>query len=141
MHVPGSLLHLKNQSLSDTTVSARCREFLSKAGIAPDRIKLTGWLEDPGMHLAAYRDVDIALDTFPYHGTTTTCEALWMGVPVITMAGRTHASQVGVSLLNNVGLPELIASNSEHYVRIAAGLAADTSRLSEIRSTMRSRMK
>jgi predicted O-linked N-acetylglucosamine transferase (SPINDLY family) len=91
-------------------------------------------------HLAAYRRVDIALDTFPYHGTTTTCEALWMGVPVVTRAGRTHASRVGVSLLTNVGLPEMIAADEDAYARIAVRLAADEARLAELRSGLRGRM-
>ena len=92
-------------------------------------------------HLALYGRVDIALDPFPYHGTTTTCEALWQGVPVVTLAGRTHAARVGVSLLTNVGLPELIAANTDDYIRIAASLATDLPRLSEWRATLREKMK
>ena len=85
--------------------------------------------------------MDIALDTFPYHGTTTTCEAMWMGVPVVSLAGQRHVSRVGVSLLNNVGLPELVANTPEEYVRIAVDLANDLPRLQELRSTLRQRME
>jgi predicted O-linked N-acetylglucosamine transferase (SPINDLY family) len=85
--------------------------------------------------------VDIALDTFPYHGTTTTCEALWMGVPVVTLAGQTHASRVGVSLLSNLGHPEWIATSPEGYVKIAVELAGDLPRLAQLRSTLRGRME
>jgi predicted O-linked N-acetylglucosamine transferase (SPINDLY family) len=66
-----------------------------------------------------YNQIDIALDTFPYNGTTTTCEALWMGVPVITLAGNTHVSRVGMSLLSNVGLREFIANTPEEYMLAA----------------------
>jgi predicted O-linked N-acetylglucosamine transferase (SPINDLY family) len=88
-----------------------------------------------------YHRVDIALDTFPYNGTTTTCEALWMGVPVITMTGNRHAARVGASLLTQVGLTELIASTSEEYVNIATLLASDPKSLAALRSGLRERMK
>jgi predicted O-linked N-acetylglucosamine transferase (SPINDLY family) len=102
---------------------------------------MLGRIADPRGHLEAYQRVDVALDTFPYHGTTTTCEAMWMGVPVVSMAGRTHVSRVGASLLNNAGLPELIAGSAEEYVSIAADLAKDLPRLADLRRTMRERMR
>lgn len=80
-------------------------------------------------------------NTFPYNGTTTTCEALWMGVPVITLAGRAHAGRVGTSLLSAVGLPEHIASDSEDYIARAKALAADSGRLSELRAGMREHVR
>jgi predicted O-linked N-acetylglucosamine transferase (SPINDLY family) len=82
----------------------------------------------------------VALDTFPYHGTTTTCDALYMGVPVVTMAGSMHASRVGVSLLSNVKLEELIANDEDGYVKIAVELARDVERRRELRSGLRARM-
>jgi predicted O-linked N-acetylglucosamine transferase (SPINDLY family) len=97
-------------------------------------------LAAPGDHLALYGRVDIALDTFPYHGTTTTCEALWMGVPVVTRAGETHASRVGVSLLTNAGVAELVATSDESYVEVATTLARDFPRLAGLRATLRERM-
>ena len=83
---------------------------------------------------------DIALDTFPYPGGTTTCDSLWMGVPVVTLSGKTASSRAGLSLLTNLGLPELIASSPDHYVRIAASLASDLPHLQSLRATMRQRM-
>ena len=93
------------------------------------------------IHLAMYNEIDIALDTFPYNGTTTTCEALWMGVPVVTLAGDRHASRVGMSLLTNIGLPELVADTLDRYLDTAVNLAGDLSRLRSLRSSLRRIMK
>ena len=139
--VPGSRLLLKNLGLRDASVQRRMRDLLIQAGVAGERIELVGWVPTVEEHLATYHRVDIALDTFPYHGTTTTCEALWMGVPVITLAGRTHASRVGVSLLSNIGLHECIAENADDYIRIAAQLSHDLPRLTQLRATLRHRME
>jgi predicted O-linked N-acetylglucosamine transferase (SPINDLY family) len=87
-----------------------------------------------------YQRVDLALDSFPYHGTTTTCEALWMGVPVLTLAGRCHAARVGVSILSNVGLQNLITTDVDAYVRLAADLANDPSALAAACGGLRDRM-
>jgi len=92
-------------------------------------------------HLARYNNIDIALDPFPYNGTTTTCDALWMGTPVVALAGKTHVSRVGVSQLTNIGLPELIAADTVAYVDIAVALANDLPRLAQLRSSLRERMK
>lgn len=92
-------------------------------------------------HLRDYHQVDIALDTFPYNGTTTTCEALWMGVPVITLAGATHVSRVGLSLLTNVGVPDLAAASLEQYVHRAVSLAHDLPRLRELHAGLRDRLQ
>src|SRR5690606_7436295 len=92
-----------------------------------------------GSHLAAYAEVDIALDPFPYNGTTTTCEALWMGVPVVALAGDRHSGRVGMSLLTRLGLDDLIAHTLARYVEIAA-LAADPARLTALRQDLRPRM-
>ncbi len=88
-------------------------------------------------HIAQYSQLDIALDPAPYNGTTTTCEALWMGVPVVTLAGNRHAGRVGVSLLTNIGVPELIAKDETDYIRIATTLAQDPARLAAYRATLR----
>ena len=140
LEAPGSRLLLKNPGFGDPSVQLRTRELLAKAGVAHERVELLGRVPTVAEHLAQYGRVDIALDTFPYNGTTTTCDALWMGVPVVTLAGRTHAARVGVSLLSNVGLPELIAANAGDYIRIAVHLAADTTRLAELRAMLRERM-
>lgn len=139
--MPDSRLVLKSVFGSgDDAARASLRDCFESRGIAPERVDVLaarGAVED---HFAAYHDIDIALDTFPYNGTTTTCEALWMGVPVVTLAGDRHASRVGVSLLNNVGLTELIAADSEAYVQVALELATDPSRLISLRATMRERL-
>lgn len=109
-------------------------------GVTAERIEILKRYPGLGDHLAAYRDIDIALDPFPYNGTTTTCEALWMGVPVVALAGDRHASRVGVSLLNGVGLAELIAQTPDDYVRIATELATNRDRLAQFRTTLRERM-
>lgn len=88
-----------------------------------------------------YQTIDIALDPFPYGGGTTTCDALWMGVPVVSLAGPTAVSRAGLSILSNAGLSELAAQTPEQYVHIAADLAADLPRLAALRSTIRSGMR
>ena len=140
LEMPASSLLLKNVGFGEPSARQHTRDLLAKAGIAPERVELVGRVPTLAGHLATYARVDIALDTFPYHGTTTTCEALWMGVPVITLAGRTHASRVGVSLLTTTGLPELVASSPDEYVKIAAALATDVPRLAALRTTLRTRM-
>ena len=138
---PGSGLLLKSLALADSSTCERVREFFRRAEIDPDRIDLLGHLPEKKDHLAMYSRVDVALDTFPYHGTTTTCEALWMGTPVITMEGRVHVSRVGVSLLTHLGCAEWIARSPEDYVAKAVALASDRTRLESIRAGLRGRMK
>ena len=77
---------------------------------------MSGMIPDNRAHLASYSQLDISLDVFPYAGTTTTCETLWMGVPTVTLKGNCHACNVGVSLLTAIGCPEWIASNQEQYM-------------------------
>ena len=139
--VPESRLLLKTRALGSENTRQRVRQILSAAGIAAERLELRGYEPAHDDHLALYQRIDVALDTFPYHGTTTTCEALWMGVPVVTLAGKTHASRVGVSLLSNIGLPELVADTPEEYVRLAAELAGDLPRLAYLQGTLRQRME
>jgi predicted O-linked N-acetylglucosamine transferase (SPINDLY family) len=138
--LPGSRLLLKSASLADPETCGRYRDLFAAQGIASDRIEMVPWVPDSTGHLGLYGRIDIALDTFPYHGTTTTCEALWMGVPVVTLAGQRHAARVGASILQAAGLGELVAAAPEDYVRIAVTLAADRARLAELRSGLRQRM-
>jgi predicted O-linked N-acetylglucosamine transferase (SPINDLY family) len=139
--VPDSRLLLKSPGLGTASVRRKISELFASHGVDSARIDFAGREPNIYSHLEMYHRVDIALDTFPYHGTTTTCESLWMGVPVVTLAGEVHISRVGVSLLTNVGLPELIARNEDEYVSIAATLAADMSRLMELRRDLRDQMK
>ena len=138
--VPNSRLMIKSQGLAGAPARQQVLERFAARGIAADRLELHGRIASPAGHLELYHQIDIALDTYPYHGTTTSCEAMWMGVPVVTLAGKTHASRVGVSLLSNVGLEQLIAQTPEQYVQIAADLAKDLAALSVLRSALRSRL-
>jgi len=139
--VPGSRLLLKTNSLGESSMQQQLGKQFQEMGIGPERVEIVGRVPNLSGHLATYGRVDIALDTFPYHGTTTTCEALWMGVPVVSMAGQTHVSRVGVSLLTNLGHPEWIAASPEEYVKIAVELANDLPRLASLRSSLREKMQ
>ena len=136
----GSRLFLKDRALADPLTRERIRREFELRGITSERLDMAGFENDMASHFRMYGRVDIALDTFPYNGTTTTCEAMWMGVPVVTLAGETHLARVGASLLTNVGLPELIASSPQEYISIAAGLAGNHARLQELRGGLRQRM-
>ena len=127
--LPDSRLLLKGLPLADASTRRIYEDRLRERGISPDRVTLTGAIREQTMHLAHYGEIDIALDPFPYNGTTTTCEALWMGVPVITLQGDRHCGRVGASLLAAVGLDDLVAWMSRDYVDIAVRLASDPSRL------------
>lgn len=139
--VPGARLVLKSGALRVPHVAERFRAHFARAGVDPARVDLRGWEPTVQAHLAAYRAIDIALDSFPYNGATTTCEALWMGVPVVTLAGDRHAGRMGASLLNAVGLGDLVARSVDGYVETCAALARDLERLSALRASLRERMR
>jgi predicted O-linked N-acetylglucosamine transferase (SPINDLY family) len=135
--IPGSRLYLKSAPLSGDGVKLKVLETFEKSGIVAERITLKPFAESPEQHLAQYADIDIALDTYPYNGTTTTCESLWMGVPLISLAGDRHLSRVGASFLQAVGLPELVADSPDEYVEKAVNLALDSERLQFLRENLR----
>jgi len=135
--VPGSRLLIKSPYLEDPEVLASVREKLAAAGIATDRVELLGFFASPAEHLAAYSRVDVALDTFPYNGTTTTCEALWMGVPVVSLVGDRHAARVGLSLLTAVGHADWVVETHEAYIEKAVALAGDRPLRETLRQTLR----
>lgn len=139
--VPGSRLLLKSQALADPGTRRRTESMFARAGIATGRIELISWLPDPADHLAAYGQADIALDPFPFNGTTTTFEALWMGLPVIGLAGDRHAGRVGHAILDRLGLDELAAPDREAYVAAAVALAGDPDRVARLRATLRARLR
>jgi len=118
----------------------RTKDFFAASGIAPDRISFTGFLP-ADQYFQQYHSIDIALDPFPFAGATTTCDALYMGVPVITMPGSTPLSRAGVSILSNAGFSQLIANGSEDYVQRAVGLTRDLASLGGLRQSMRNRMQ
>lgn len=137
--VPGSKLLLKHRGASDKDAREKFPGFFETYGISRDRILITAQMPSHGLHLDSYREIDIALDPFPYNGTTTTCETLLMGVPLVTLAGTTHVSRVGVSLLTQVGLTDWIANTRADYVRIAVENAGKN--LEKLRGEIRPRMQ
>lgn len=139
--VPGSRLRLKSTGLGDPAVIRPLHERLIRAGLPAERVDLADFTATTAEHLAAYAEVDIALDPAPYNGTTTTCEALWMGVPVVTLRGDRHAARVGASLLEAVGQPGWIATTPDEYLAIAAKLATDPERLAALRQQLRGAMQ
>ncbi len=138
--VAGSRLLLKGAALGDAETRARLRDRFAACGIEPGRLELVGLTETAADHLALYHRVDIAVDPFPYAGCTTTCEALWMGVPVVSLAGDRAVARFGLSILSRVGLEALVAGDTHGYVEIAAALAGDRARLAALRSELRGRV-
>ncbi|MCG2720607.1 MAG: tetratricopeptide repeat protein [Thermodesulfovibrionales bacterium] len=138
--LPNSRLILKSLSFFDKATRSYARESFLHEGIRAERVDFLEPCPSPREHLRIYNQIDIGLDPFPYNGTTTTCEALWMGVPVITLEGTTHASRVGVSLLSNIGLSELIAKSQLEYVEKAAALSIDIEKLQTLRKDLRRMM-
>jgi protein O-GlcNAc transferase len=134
--LPGAQLAMTN--LSDGAQRLMHERFTAH-GIVPQRIRLYGKLA-AAEYRALLNDIDIALDPFPYTGTTTTCESLWMGVPVVTLTGRASVARSGYALLKSIGLEELAAHDVEEYIGIATGLAGDLERLDRLRSGMRARI-
>jgi predicted O-linked N-acetylglucosamine transferase (SPINDLY family) len=118
----------------------RALEHLQREGVDPQRVSFMGKLP-LAAYFERYQSLDIALDTFPFGGGTTTCDALWMGVPVVSLVGKTAVGRAGLSIISNVGLPELVADTPEEYVRLAVRLANDLPRLKELHSTLRPRMQ
>ena len=135
--LPTARLFIKNPSLTCAETRDRLHAQFVEQGIAHERVELRGLARSSQEHLATYAHIDIALDTFPYNGTTTTCEALWMGVPVVTLAGDAHVGRVGVSLLQAVGLEDLIARDQDDYVQRAMSLANDQAKLAASRAGLR----
>jgi predicted O-linked N-acetylglucosamine transferase (SPINDLY family) len=139
LRVPGSRLLLKYKGLDDPGLCARYVDLFAGRGIDPGRIELEGESSNAAM-LAAYGRVDVALDPFPYSGGLTTCEALWMGVPVVTCPGDTFAGRHALSHLMNVGLTETITRDLGDYVERAVALAQDLPHLAALRAGIRPRM-
>jgi predicted O-linked N-acetylglucosamine transferase (SPINDLY family) len=138
--VPGSRLLVKNPSLTDENTRLRYRDKFHSHGISDNSVELIGHTPTRQEHLALYGRVDIALDTFPYNGTTTTCEALWMGVPVLTLSGHYHAARVGVTLLQAAGLEEWVSASGAAFVAHAVGAAGDLDNLANLRASLRGQL-
>jgi protein O-GlcNAc transferase len=138
--VPRSRLKLLWPSLLDPAIATELRARLAAAGVPAERVELGGHRRHEDL-LAAYRTVDIALDPFPYTGGLTTLEALWMGVPVLTIAGDTFAGRHSASHLTAAGLADWIASSPDDYVRLAAGWADRRRELASIGAGLRDRLR
>jgi predicted O-linked N-acetylglucosamine transferase (SPINDLY family) len=138
--VPGSRLVLRYRGGEQERIRQELAAVLSTRGVDEQRLLLLGHATSVVQQLEGYHHIDIALDTFPYNGTTTTCETLFMGVPVVTLAGRSHVSRVGASLLQAVGLPELVCNSMEEYKTTALALAADIPRLINLHQTLRKKL-
>jgi predicted O-linked N-acetylglucosamine transferase (SPINDLY family) len=134
--VPNSrlLLHAKYGSHRKNAI-----EQFATEGIDPGRLEFVG-RKPIADYVALYNRIDVALDPFPWNGGTTTCDALYMGVPVVSLVGEKAVSRGGLSILSNVGLSDLVATNSENYLRLARCLAEDRPRLEELRHSLRQRM-
>ncbi|WP_106626001.1 O-linked N-acetylglucosamine transferase, SPINDLY family protein [Selenomonas massiliensis] len=136
--VPRSRLLVKSKLFATAEGRELAAERFTRCGISTERVEMRAFSRD---HLAEYGDMDIALDTFPYTGGITTCEALAMGVPVVTLRGESHGARFGESLLINANLPELIAETPEDYVRLAVRLASSPEQLRTLRMELRPRLE
>ena len=138
--VPDATLMIKTGGLQDPGLRRVVLERFRAVGIDAARLELAAPTDSIEAHMRSYDRVDIALDSYPYHGTTTTLDALWMGVPVVTLCGDRHAARVSASILHTLGLDELVAATAQDYVRIAQRLALDVDRLETLRRTLRGRL-
>lgn len=134
--LPSSRLILKWKTFIDFGMRSRIRAMFMEHGIAPGRIQFSG-VSTHDVMLAEYSEIDIALDTYPFTGATTTCEALWMGVPVITLRGERAVSRQSSSMLNVLGLSQLVADSHDEYISHAINLAGDLERLVHLRDNLR----
>jgi len=139
--VPGSRFLLKGLGFADPELAKRFLANFEAFGVAPERVTIMAITKTNEESLRLYGGIDIGLDPFPYNGTTTTCDALWMGVPVIAFRGDRHAARVSADLLTRVGLADLIADSRQTYAAKAVALAGDLGRLGEIRAGLRERMR
>ncbi len=139
--MPEARLLLKCKELSSPEACALLTERFQTRGINAARLALHHWQEHSANHLGQYGNVDIALDTFPYNGATTTMEALWMGVPVVSLCGAWPTARMGRSILQALGLDELVTESMERYVATAIELAHEPTRVAALRQTLRNRMQ
>ena len=135
-----SSLVLKNRMFADEFIKNRLKTFFEERGINSDRLKLIEHTKSMTDHLRLYDDIDIALDPFPYNGTTTSCEALWMGVPVVTLAKDSHRSRVSASILNQLGYQDWVAYSAKEYKSIISKLINDQTLRQELRQSLRTTM-
>jgi len=135
--VPDARLLLKSSNGADDWAEEKLRAAFAAEGIAPERLSFRARTAATADHLALYGEIDVALDTFPYNGTSTTMESLLMGVPVVALAGGSHVARVGASILTHIGRPDWIAADPDAYLGIAAELAGDRAGLARSRMGLR----
>jgi predicted O-linked N-acetylglucosamine transferase (SPINDLY family) len=138
--VPASRLMILSPAMEEPEADQEISRLFARHGMPPERLDIAHRAPRK-KYLELFNHIDLHLDTFPYHGCTTTCDALWMGVPTVTLAGRAYASRMGVSLLTAAGLPDFIAASPQQYTDITIRAATDPSRLTDLRRTMRERMQ
>jgi predicted O-linked N-acetylglucosamine transferase (SPINDLY family) len=138
--VPDARLLLKAPSLGDPAVQARYLKLFGACGVQPERLELRG-VSDLAAMMQEYGDIDIALDPTPYNGGTTTLQALWMGVPVVTLAGANFVGRMGASFMQSLGRPEWVAQDEEGYVAAAVALARERAAVRAGRTLLRERMR
>lgn len=134
--VPGSRMKLQYKTLQDKDLQSYVRAMFERNHISPERLCIVGYVEG-SKFFESYNDVDIALDTFPYSGCMTSCDATWMGCPVVTLRGDTFAGRQAASYLSASGTGGLVGSDRNHYEELAVDLAKDMSALAELRSSLR----
>jgi predicted O-linked N-acetylglucosamine transferase (SPINDLY family) len=139
--MPTARLLLKSQGLGNPQAVKLLRDRFVGAGVRAERIQFHGAGLAKELHMGLYNQVDLGLDPFPYNGTTTTCDALWMGVPVVTLAGRTHVARVGLSLVSNLGFPEWGVETPDAFVAKCQALTSDLSGLASLRLRLREQMR
>jgi predicted O-linked N-acetylglucosamine transferase (SPINDLY family) len=139
--LPDSRLVLKNRALAWDDVRTRVQRVLSGAGVELSRVELLAATPGRREHLARYSEIDLALDAFPYSGATTTCEALYMGVPVLTLAGDHHRHNLSASILSAAGLERFVTKTRSAYVQAALELVRDPRALAELRLSLRDRLR
>ena len=137
LSVPNSRLYLKTSQLHDANIREQTRRRFASWGIAPERLLLSGTLGSITDHLSEYNKIDVALDTFPYTGVTTSVEALWMGVPVLSLRGDRFLSRTAGSIAHNAGLPDWIAADVDDYVAKAVAFTSHLERLAALRAGLR----
>lgn len=139
--LPTARLLLKSQGLGQPQTASRLREQFVRAGVEAERLELLGAGLSKTQHMGLYNRIDLALDPFPYNGTTTTCDALWMGVPVVTLAGKTHVARVGLSLVSHFGFPQWAVATPDAYVAKCRELVSDLPGLARLRLGLREQMR
>jgi len=139
--MPAARLLLKSQGLGNPKTAGRLRDQFAHAGVDTARIDIRGAGLSKEQHMGLYNQMDLCLDPFPYNGTTTTCDALWMGVPVVTLAGRTHVARVGLSLVSQLGFPEWGVKTQDAYLAKCRELTSDLPRLADLRHRLREQIR